>query len=286
MHTKKSFVFISALFSCLPSAAETSHSIYLEQENLSGIACIELNDNNHFTKHFGECQSITQSPYLASLPKEATENWDINFHEIRVGSSSICVEFHQYEPYKAYRQPCNEVVDGSYQLRVPIRFSDISLKDNIEPITDNITQSLMNLDFFKLSHNEEDSRAGLSHQGAFQIDGIPTSETAFLQNINLYQYTYNGSKRIHYGVIAQSLEAIYPDLVYTLQNGIKVVDYQELSILTLKSLVESQSELQSLKKEFQKLRAENNGLKNHLLSLENEINKISQRMKQQTYNSL
>lgn len=89
--------------------------------------------------------------------------------------------------------------------------SDVSLKTNIEPI-----------------HNSE-----------------------LLFQIEPKQYTFRGDERLHYGIIAQDLERIYPNLVNEVVLDvatIKTVNYLELIPLLLCQIKVLKEELDELKK--------------------------------------
>ena len=51
-----------------------------------------------------------------------------------------------------------------------------------------------------------------------------------------FNYIADKSKKLHYGVIAQELEEIYPDLVKEDDDGIKSVNYIELLIMEIVKL--------------------------------------------------
>lgn len=52
----------------------------------------------------------------------------------------------------------------------------------------------------------------------------------------------------HFGIDVEKLEEVFPDLVYTLENGTKGINYMEMIPLLLQSVKELKSEIASLKK--------------------------------------
>jgi hypothetical protein len=64
-----------------------------------------------------------------------------------------------------------------------------------------------------------------------------------------------------YGLIAQDLQKVYPDLVYEDQNGYLSVDYVGIIPLLIQSIKQQQSQIENLNQEIQILNSNNNKLK-------------------------
>lgn len=62
-----------------------------------------------------------------------------------------------------------------------------------------------------------------------------------------FNWKQNGNKS--YGVIAQDIEQVLPDVVQTNDNGLKTVDYQALSAFLIESIKQLSSEIEELKKQ-------------------------------------
>ena len=81
------------------------------------------------------------------------------------------------------------------------------------------------------------------------------SPLAKLQNLEVIEYnlkrpsTMKASDKRHYGVSAQALQEIYPDLVQEGQDGYLSVNYVELVPLLLRSIQELKQELDEVKSE-------------------------------------
>lgn len=66
---------------------------------------------------------------------------------------------------------------------------------------------------------------------------ITDVKTDHLKDLKPVRFKYrNNDKKYVYGLIAQEVEPIYPDMIYTLQNGNKAIDYNQLiSLLIFKT---------------------------------------------------
>jgi len=78
-----------------------------------------------------------------------------------------------------------------------------------------------------------------------------------LEKINVYSYNWNIEKypernfnndKLQYGVLAQQLEKVYPNLVTTDKEGYKSVDYIKLSVITLQAVKELKKQNTDLEK--------------------------------------
>jgi hypothetical protein len=70
--------------------------------------------------------------------------------------------------------------------------------------------------------------------------------------LNPKSYTYKKDKKdkkIHYGLIAQEMEQVYPDLVYN-DKGSKTINYVELIPILLLKIKDLQEQIDVLKHEI------------------------------------
>lgn len=108
--------------------------------------------------------------------------------------------------------------------------SDIRLKDNISDISegesDNTLDKLMDVNVIKYNLKEE----------AFGSDGSEKSEKLD-----------NAMSLLHFGVSAQELQEIYPNLVKEGQDGYLAVNYTELVPVLIRSIQELKQELDAVK---------------------------------------
>jgi len=67
-------------------------------------------------------------------------------------------------------------------------------------------------------------------------------------------------KKTHYGFLAQDLEKIYPDMVFTNDSGVKSIFYTELIPVLLEAVKAQQAEIESQNKRLIQLEAQNKQL--------------------------
>lgn len=80
-----------------------------------------------------------------------------------------------------------------------------------------------------------------------KMDIIPLNNNSRLYELACYSYRFKADQdRLHYGVLAQEVAKVYPELVHNVGSFL-AVDYQSLTILMLQ-------ELQQLRKELEKLK--------------------------------
>jgi S-adenosylmethionine synthetase len=79
-----------------------------------------------------------------------------------------------------------------------------------------------------------------------------TSKTDDLFTLNpiIFNYKNDRKKRIHYGVLAQDVEKVFPELVENNMFGYKTVNYQELLPLMLAKMKNIQEQIDELKKKL------------------------------------
>jgi Tfp pilus assembly protein PilO len=77
-----------------------------------------------------------------------------------------------------------------------------------------------------------------------------------------------------YGLIAQDVEAVLPELVVTNADGFKAVDYSKLSLLTIQAVKELKAENEELKAGNEELKqrvAQNDALRERVDELERVV---------------
>ena len=126
--------------------------------------------------------------------------------------------------------------------------SDIRLKENIEPVDDgrngsSTLQNIMNLNVirynYKCSEPKEPQMEGLDEETAAQygIQAVNEEERKMLDMLH---------EQKHYGLSAQELQKVYPELVSEGQDGYLSVNYVELVPLLLRCIQEMQQEIEEL----------------------------------------
>lgn len=111
-----------------------------------------------------------------------------------------------------------------------ITTSDYRLKSNIESIGTGCIDNVMNLNV--VSYNLKQ----------YIVD---TGDTTTIP-VNYYTDDPNLLEKTHYGLIAQELQSIYPDLVYEGADGYLSINYMEIIPLLIKSIQELKAELDVL----------------------------------------
>jgi hypothetical protein len=120
--------------------------------------------------------------------------------------------------------------------------SDIRFKENIEPLKGNL-QKLLALEGVSYRMNNAELHAAFQSKDA---DATRESESS----------TYSGDDRVHFGLVAQDVEQVFPDIVVTdPETGKKGIAYVELISPMIEAIKEQQEqieELQALVLELQK----------------------------------
>lgn len=111
-----------------------------------------------------------------------------------------------------------------------ITTSDYRLKSNIESLNTGCIDNVMNLNV--VSYNLKQ----------YTVD---TGDTTTVP-VNYYTDDPNLLEKTHYGLIAQELQSIYPDLVYEGVDGYLSINYMEIIPILIKSIQELKTELDYL----------------------------------------
>jgi hypothetical protein len=86
------------------------------------------------------------------------------------------------------------------------------------------------------------------------IQKIKSEEINNLFNLNPITFSYKNDERglKHFGLLAQEVEQIFPELVNSVEKEYKAVNYQELVPLMLVKMKEMQNEINELKEKLDK----------------------------------
>ena len=116
-------------------------------------------------------------------------------------------------------------VNGNIRCITVIQTSDIKLKENIKNIDTILLNHLITLK--PVSYNYKIPT----------INSYPSTDTGrVLKNLIAIDSSLYSKK--HYGFIAQDMETLFPELVYTDKEGIKSIDYISLIPIIIKTLQE------------------------------------------------
>ncbi len=126
-------------------------------------------------------------------------------------------------------------VNGRVAADAYLQYSDVSMKKNISPITNGLTKVLA---LNPISYNY---RGDVIVGDSLPADSIST---------NLEEFYRRDTAYLHYGLTAQELETVCPNLVSPLGNK-KGINYVELVPVLIKAIQEQQVIIQSLHQDIE-----------------------------------
>jgi len=126
--------------------------------------------------------------------------------------------------------------------------SDSTLKTNIQNLTGSTaTLLLLQGKSYKFKPN-----ATTSNLSTKTLNTTSLSDTSKINPINNFNDTIN-TNRIHYGFLAQDIQKIYPDLVYTDKQGVMGIDYTGFIAILAQSIKEQNTVITNLQSTNTKL---------------------------------
>ena len=136
-------------------------------------------------------------------------------------------------------------VDGSLYATEVITPSDISLKENIVPVSDEESSlaNLMEMNVIKYNYKPKAYTPKTEDELSLFEDKEAAAKAEHLAKQEIERLA--GQK--HYGLSAQELQKIYPDLVRESQDGKLGVNYVELVPILIRSIQELKQELDAVK---------------------------------------
>ena len=139
-------------------------------------------------------------------------------------------------------------VDGTFSATEVITPSDITIKENIVFIQDeeksngNIIDNLMNLNVIKYTYKPKDYEADPEEAKLYEDEELAAKAQEIVRrNIQMK------AAQKHYGLSAQELQEVYPDLVRKNQDGILGINYVELVPILIRSIQELKQELDEVR---------------------------------------
>ena len=124
-------------------------------------------------------------------------------------------------------------VNGTIRMNTQVLTSDSTLKRDIKPIL-NIASSLYQLQPYQFRRKSEFYEIGLS------VEERKYNQEEVIDN------------RIYFGLMAQEVQKVFPNLVYADSSGVLSVDYVSFIPLMLQELKNQRNEFVLLKEEIQK----------------------------------
>ena len=128
-------------------------------------------------------------------------------------------------------------VNGTLTATNVVTPSDIRLKTDIEKLSDygSALENVLNMNVVTYNYKEQE----LSEA---------EKDTASVATIEALEKFNQANKERHYGLLAQELQEIYPDLVKEGQDGYLGINYIELVPVLIRSIQELKTELDDLKR--------------------------------------
>ena len=153
-------------------------------------------------------------------------------------------------------------IDGSLTVSETLTHSDIRLKENIEPLVDysrgeSTIEDIMKINVLKYNFIDNEESEGIADIS--ELTGINEEEAA---NENTSEGVKD--KKLHFGVSAQELQEIYPNLVEEGQDGYLSVNYTELVPVLIQCIQELKQEINDLRTTDTNLPRKTHGMTSHI----------------------
>lgn len=139
-------------------------------------------------------------------------------------------------------------VSGTLTATEVVTPSDITLKENITSITDeeetagSTLENLMGVNVIKYNYKAKEYKKDPDEEALYEDE----ASEAEAEKIARQRISEMAEQR-HYGVSAQEVQEVFPDLVRTNQDGTLSVNYVELVPILIRSIQELKAELDELK---------------------------------------
>ena len=140
-------------------------------------------------------------------------------------------------------------VTGTMTAGAFVTSSDYRLKENVRSLskTDGCLEKLMDMNVVEYNNKQREyeiDKDRLSAEPASAMDlGLELAE----EKMKWYEDDSPIIKNKHYGLVAQELQEIYPDLVVESQDGFLAINYLEIIPLLIRSVQELKAELDAAK---------------------------------------
>lgn len=148
----------------------------------------------------------------------------------------------------------NTYVTGTLTAGSVVTTSDYRLKDNIRPLSssDGCLGKLMDMNVVEFNYKQREYEVSASDLNAeveeFKAESAGVDSTTLITmsslqksadiKVHMYEEESPIVKNKHYGLIAQELQEIYPDLVIENQDGYLAINYTEIIPLLIRSVQE------------------------------------------------
>lgn len=144
----------------------------------------------------------------------------------------------------------NLTVNGSINGIILTNSANQSSIQTFSETSESVSDKIKNIDLISYYKPVQTTASNLSINASDTVSSIPEPTLIELQDM---------SKK-HYGISAEQLEDIYPDLVYEDADGNKSINYVEMIPLLLQSINELNAKIDNLEKQNNNLRTRSSGL--------------------------
>ena len=143
----------------------------------------------------------------------------------------------------------NTYVSGTLTANSLVTPSDLSLKENISALSDRTSDyttlhNLMNMNVVQYNYKKKEVNSDNIHVTDESLATGFTKEE-IIEKIDAIEK--EKAKRLHFGLIAQELQTIYPNLVEENEEGYLSVNYVELVPILIRSIQELKQEVDELR---------------------------------------
>lgn len=183
----------------------------------------------------------------------------------------------------------NEIVyyvngDGSvYSKGSLLTASDVSFKESISSINNslNVIKQMRGVTY-KIQEDTGEVSALNSFQKDASLDTLSTQSSVPIEIVNKIKAE---KKRKKAGFIAQELEQVFPEAVYTLPNGKKAIAYSEIIPILVEAIKEQQNQIDELKQE-KNTKGQTRAISNEEENSENTLSSLDERGKAALYSNI
>ena len=140
----------------------------------------------------------------------------------------------------------NVAVIGSFRANQFVLPSDIRLKERVEPVKEGCIDDIMKLSVIKYNLKQRYVDAEINDT---------------IKKISYYEANKRILEQKHYGLIAQELQTVYPELVHEEEDGYLSVNYMELIPILVQTIQELNEKVDNLSKDSKMIERRNEGTK-------------------------
>ncbi|MFN5417169.1 MAG: tail fiber domain-containing protein [Flavobacteriia bacterium] len=116
--------------------------------------------------------------------------------------------------------------------------SDARFKKEIKPINDQLSNNLLNIKTYQYKFIQNEKKS------------TNQNDSLYVNEDKTYELDYNFDDNLHFGMLAQDIEKVFPNLVTKDENGYLSLNYTEFIPLLIESLKEQNEKILKLEEEI------------------------------------